>query len=225
MHQLIVSSSASHSINLATLSTKYRSSLPSRSKYALNYLCLRFQSGSELKKDPGARLHDLKVSTVPFIPLTDLAIGPFGSVSAIEPVLRGCNDGVWHYTLVARVASEAPSAASVPASSRSSCGRSIVRPVSLPPYCIMLLMLSAHGTAGCRSRPVEEDREAMGKRFSSRSTRSVCAFRIPPSWVGLVMRENAHTWLKHLRPLTLTLRSRSPARAGGADGRIILAGM
>ncbi|KAH9038667.1 hypothetical protein EDB83DRAFT_1729321 [Lactarius deliciosus] len=133
----------------------------------------------------------------------------------MEPVLRGCDDGVWPYTLVARVASEAPSAVSVPASSRSSCGRSIVRPVSLPPYCIMLLILSAHGTAGCRSRPVEEDREAMGKRFSLCSTRSVCAFRIPPSWVGLVMHENAHTWLKHFRPLTLTLRSCSPARAGG----------
>ncbi|KAH8990900.1 hypothetical protein EDB86DRAFT_3080178 [Lactarius hatsudake] len=60
----------------------------------------------------------------------------------------------------------------------------------------VLLVLDARPASD--SAPIQRDRY-------------VPSVSIPPSWIDLVLRENAHAWLKRLRPMTLTLRSRSPA--------------
>ncbi|KAI9429331.1 hypothetical protein H4582DRAFT_2065397 [Lactarius indigo] len=89
-----------------------------------------------------------------------------------------------------------PFAASEPSSTRS--GKTMERLYQL---CIrFLLVLDAHDPAVCRRRSFEEDVQCSGAR--RRVTRSI----------DLMPRKNVHAWLKYLRPMTLTSRSRSPTR-------------
>ncbi|KAH9012990.1 hypothetical protein EDB85DRAFT_990460 [Lactarius pseudohatsudake] len=129
-------------------------------KYALNYprsgQYIWHWSGSELKKGPGARLPDLKVSITPSIlPANDLAVDPFCPVSsAASPASQRCNDSTLAQT---RRSCSFHRHARRPircSQGRKDEGASVatLRPVSLPPYFSCSMRTTRLGTAANRSR-------------------------------------------------------------------------
>ncbi|KAH8979672.1 hypothetical protein EDB86DRAFT_2835780 [Lactarius hatsudake] len=133
-------------------------------KYPTFLISLAYTNSSE--KDPGARLPSLEVNVIPSVFPADLSIDPFRPVSPQDP-LHGDATMVSAQTLIARVASDF---------CHHTCR--LIRCVGADIYQGRQdagVGVAALRLAGCRCWPVEEDvrgREAEGKQFGSRSTRS-----------------------------------------------------
>ncbi|KAH8991813.1 hypothetical protein EDB86DRAFT_1569078 [Lactarius hatsudake] len=146
------SSTTSSSIPLMTISTTHAKDKLSLSlKWSTHSIvpCLGCRSGSEL---PGACLLDLRANDADPMLLFEARLSSSASLCATSHLLHRSR----HLLGAPR--------------RRSSCHSSTS----------FFLVLDAHDPARCRSQPVEEDvrgREAESRRFGSRSTRSVRAFR------------------------------------------------
>ncbi|KAH9022840.1 hypothetical protein EDB85DRAFT_2151559 [Lactarius pseudohatsudake] len=156
--------------------------------YALNYVRSGHWSGSELKKDPGARLPDLKVSIIPSIlPANDLAIDPFHPVSAASPA--SCDDGVLAQTRRSRLFrrhGDVPSTASEQASERRRSSRSSSTSTGSPPYFSCLMRTTRLGAATDRSSRAC-DKRSWGVHVRAQQDRFVPSVSILPSRIDLVL--------------------------------------